>query len=96
MINKISFTGREELLTKGLKTGAKQVERWEYTNPAKVYSPQELEAALKKMDEVTLPKYEKAESIYTSPFEPISAKSAADAEFVAESMPHGTKLDYKA
>ena len=96
MINKISFTGREEMLNKGIKTGVKQIEKWEYTNPAKVYSPEELEAALKKLDKATFPKYERAEAAYTSPYAPIAEKSAADAEFVSDSMPTDAKIDFKA
>lgn len=42
MINKVTFTGREDMLTKGLKTVTK---RYEYVNAGKVYSQAEKDAA---------------------------------------------------
>lgn len=45
MINKVTFTGREDMLTKGLKAVTK---RYEYVNAGKVYS--QAEKNLNKID----------------------------------------------
>lgn len=87
MINKISFTGRETLLTSGISKAAK-VERPEYVNAAKIYSKEEVQAALKKLDNAKMPKVDSAEAAYVSPFAPTgNAKAAASVDFVAETQP---------
>lgn len=47
MINKVTFTGREDMLTKGLKTVTK---RYEYVNAGKVYSQAEKDTAKKLLE----------------------------------------------
>lgn len=44
MINKVTFTGREDMLTKGLKTATK---KYEYVNAGKIYTKAEKDAAQK-------------------------------------------------
>lgn len=48
MISKITFTGREEMLTKGLKSAAKK--SYEYVGAGKVFAPKEVEAVDKKIN----------------------------------------------
>lgn len=47
MINKVTFTGREDMLTKGLKAVTK---RYEYVSAGKVYSQAEKDAAKKLLE----------------------------------------------
>ena len=47
MINNVTFTGREDMLTKGLKTVTK---RYEYVNAGKIYSQAEKDAAKKLLE----------------------------------------------
>lgn len=92
MINKVNFMGREEMLGKTLS----KIERHEYTNPAKVYSKEELQAALDKIDSAVSHKY-KAKAQYKSPYEPIETKAASagdEMDFINEVLKEEPKLDF--
>ena len=82
MINKISFTGRETLLTQPMKN-AKEID---FVSYAKVYSKEEIAKMKSKAKEVKMPKAEEVE--YTSPFAPIKKEAASVDDFVPETMPH--------
>jgi len=73
MINKITFTGREEMLTAGLAKGIKK--SYEYVGAGKIYGQKEIDSAAKAMKE-------NAQAIvptckYTSPFDVIKKDNSA-------------------
>ena len=49
MINKVTFTGREDMLTKGLKVATK---KYEYVNAGKIYTKAEKDAAKKLLENI--------------------------------------------
>lgn len=77
MISKVTFTGREEMLTKGIRKMAAKTH--EYVGAGKVYSAEEIKAAERKMSETKLFMnlfdgdtftHANAAERYTSPFTP--------------------------
>lgn len=78
-VAKISFTGRETMLTKGITEAASKTQ--EYVRASKIFSPAEVKAAEEisakaKEGDFTLKVIEDAfnsKSTYTSPFAPTSA-----------------------
>ncbi len=95
MIEKI-IAGQGKNLSQGVKNLVGNVERHEYTSAAKIYSKEDIAKVMENIDKAHMPKYETAESRYTSPFALINNKAAADVDFVAETMPQGNKLNIKA
>ena len=74
MINKISFTGREEMLTKGIKQAVDKTH--EYLGEANIFSRKEVQAIEKKLNEaVHADTFTTAEHTYTSPFDVIDLQS---------------------
>lgn len=79
-VAKISFTGRETMLTKGITEAASKTQ--EYVRASKIFSPAEVKAAEEisakaKEGDFTLKVIEDAfnsKSTYTSPFAPTAAK----------------------
>lgn len=88
MINKVTFTGRETMLTKGLESATKHA----YVKASKIFSPAEVKAA-----EETVAKAKKgdsylrfldsvnSESTYTSPFAPTET-AAQKSHSIVESI----------
>ena len=87
MISKVSFAGRETLLTKPLKEAQKN----DFLSYAKVYSKDEIAKMKEAMSEVKMPKPAK-EVEYASPFAPIKKEAAAADIFVSDSTPTGIDL----
>lgn len=92
MINKIAFTGREEMLTKMTKTAEEiAAEKFhEYTGVGKVFTKREIQAAEKAIKESQAAdsfqrsaQAEKSKVNYTSPFaptEPVSKPSISQVQ----------------
>jgi hypothetical protein len=91
MINKINFTGRETMLSKGVSAVAK-ADQYEYVGAGKIYSKEAIKEVMDKIDKARMPKYE--QSVYTSPFAPANVKAAASVDFIPETLPHA--IDIKA
>ena len=91
MISKVSFTGRETLLTKPIKEASAN----DFLSYAKVYSKEEIAKMKESMSAIKMPKAAK-EVEYTSPYAPIEGKAAASVDFVPETLPQGNKIDLKA
>lgn len=88
MINKVTFTGRETMLTKGLESATKHA----YVKASKIFSPAEVKAAeetvakakegdsyLRFLDSLN------SESTYTSPFAPTET-AAQKSHSIVESI----------
>ena len=87
MINKVSFTGREEMLIK-VGEAAKQ-SGVEYVNEAKIYPKRVMDIKAKRIIQ------KNNEQIpYSSPFAPTGITPSKTMEFIPEGMPH--KIDLKA
>ena len=98
MINKIAFTGRETMLTKGIEKGIEKgtATVTKYTSAGKIYSPKEIaeaehtvqEALAKDANEKLLHPATNPQDLYTSPFKPTGMEAAAKEESLGESYAH--------
>lgn len=77
-VAKISFTGRETMLTKGITEAASKTQ--DFVKASKIFSPAEVKAAEEEMSKANLKSIEDAfnsKSTYTSPFAPTATPKEA-------------------
>ena len=99
MISGINFTGREEMLTKGIKNikgyGTKELNR--YVNEATIFSDQENLMAQRRIRMAKVAPQEVQRHEFISQTEPVGKiETTPTAEYIPDSMPHGMLIDINA
>lgn len=98
MISKINFTGREGMLTKGVKqsTGYRNEALNRYVNEATIFSDAEKAQVERRIKKAKIADDQVKRHEFLSQTEPVNrVKSSEEFRFVSETSPHGS-IDIKA